>query len=151
MDSEYKRQVEELSKVWHAMFQASDYKAIESKFPRINRLSTTEIEIIRIISEKEDIIIRDILDIVKVPKSTFTNMINRLEKCGLINRLISDKDKRSYKLELTDDGKSVQKEHIEFERTVYGKIIMSLDTFEEREELLKLMRKIADNISKTNF
>ena len=41
----------------------------------------------------------------------------------------------------------VQDDHIKFEEEVYGKIITALDTYEEREEFLKLIRKIGENIS----
>ncbi|WP_275077572.1 MarR family winged helix-turn-helix transcriptional regulator [Clostridium botulinum] len=91
---------------------------------------------------------KDIVEILQIPKSTLTNMINRLEKRNLINRAISNRDKPSYKLELTDEGKLTQKEHIEFEKAIYEKIMMCLDTYDEREELLKLMREILRNISK---
>lgn len=71
-----------------------------------------------------------------------TNAIDRLEKRKYIRRIISKSDRRSYGLELTEEGRLLQKEHIDFEKTVYGELINSLDTFEEREELLKLLRKI---------
>ena len=147
MDKECKRQVDELNKLWHRMLIESNYKDIESKYSRIQGLSTNEIAIIRIISEKEEVIIKDILEILNLPKSTLTSIIDRLEKRNLIVRAISKRDRRSYKLELTEEGKIAQDEHIKFEEEVYGKIMVSLDTYEEREELLKLIRKIAENIS----
>jgi DNA-binding MarR family transcriptional regulator len=147
VDSEYKQQVNELSKIWHSMILTSKYKEIESKFYRIQRLSTAELSILRIIYEKEDVIIKDIVEILKIPKSTLTNTINRLEKYNIIERAISNKDKRSYKLILTEEGILTQEDHIEFEKEVYRKIMLSLDTYDEREELLTLIKKIAKNIS----
>ena len=125
----------------------SNYTDIESKYPNIQGLSTNELAIIRIISEKEEVIIKDILEVLNIPKSTLTSIIDRLEKRNLIIRAISKRDRRSYKLELTEKGKIVQDEHIKFEEEVYGKIMVSLDTYEEREDLLKLIRKIIENIS----
>lgn len=147
MDKECKRQVDELNKLWHHMLIESNYKDIEAKYLRIQALSTNEIAILRIISEKEEVIIKDILEILNLPKSTLTSIIDRLENRNLIVRAISKRDRRSYKLELTEEGKITQDEHIKFEEEIYGKIMISLDTYEEREELLKLIRKIADNIS----
>lgn len=142
MDKECKRQVNELNILWHRMLMESNYKDIESKYSNIQGLSTNELAIIRIISEKEEVIIKDILEILNIPKSTLTSIIDRLEKRNLISRAISKRDRRSYKLELTEKGKIVQDDHIKFEEEVYGKIIVSLDTYEEREDLLKLIRKI---------
>ncbi|MBU3153692.1 MarR family transcriptional regulator [Clostridium estertheticum] len=147
MDQEYKRQVDELNKLWHFMIVSSNYKDIESKFLRIQGLRNNELTILRIISEKENVIIKDILEVLNVPKSTLTSMIDRLEKRNLIIRTLSNKDRRSYKLELTKEGNMAQEEHSKFEEEVYGKIMISLDTYEDRENLLKLIRKMAYNIS----
>ena len=148
MDKNCKEQVNELNRLWHRMLAESNYQDIESKYANIQGLSTSEIAIIRFISEKEEVIIKDILEVLKIPKSTLTSIIDRLEKRDLIVRAISKRDRRSYKLELTEKGKIAQEEHIKFEEEVYGKIIVSLDTYEEREDLLKLIRKVVDNISK---
>lgn len=66
------------------MILVANYKNIESKFSRIQGLGTTEISILRIIFEKEDVIIKDIVDELKIPKITLTNVINRLDLIKLI-------------------------------------------------------------------
>ncbi|GEA31581.1 MarR family winged helix-turn-helix transcriptional regulator [Clostridium diolis] len=147
MDKDCKKQIDEFNILWHRMLFESSYKDIEAKYTRIKGLSDNEISIIRIISEKEEVIIRDILEILNIPKSTLTNMIDRLEKRNLIRRSISKRDRRSYKLDLTEEGKKAQEEHIKFEEEIYGKVMISLDTYEERENLLNIMRKIVYNIS----
>ncbi|OOM16075.1 MarR family winged helix-turn-helix transcriptional regulator [Clostridium saccharobutylicum] len=146
MDKECKRQINELNILWHEMLMKSNYKDIQSKYSNIQGLSTNELTIIKIISQKEEVIIKDILEVLNIPKSTLTSIIDKLEKHNFIIRAISKRDRRSYKLELTQKGKEVQDEHIRFEEEVYGKIITSLDTYEEREDFLKLIRKIATNI-----
>lgn len=146
MDKECKRQINELNILWHEMLMKSNYKDIQSKYSNIQGLSVNELTIIKIISQKEEVIIKDILEVLNIPKSTLTGIIDKLEKHNFIIRAISKRDRRSYKLELTQKGKEVQDEHIRFEEEVYGKIITSLDTYEEREHLLKLIRKIATNI-----
>jgi DNA-binding MarR family transcriptional regulator len=148
MDKECKKQIDELNKLWHVMLTEPKYNEIEKKYENLQELSTTEISVVRIISEKEDVIIKDIVDTLRLPKSTLTSIIDRLEKRNFIVRAISNRDRRSYKLELTEKGRKVQDEHMKFEDEVYGTIILALDTFEEREELLKLIRKISINISK---
>lgn len=147
MDKGFKRQVNEFNALWHSMFMEANYKDIEAKYPSIQVFSTNELSIIRIISEKEEVIIRDIVDVLNIPKSTLTSIIDRLEKNDIIVRAISKKDRRSYKLELTEKGMEVQKEHVKFEEEIYGKVISSLDTYEEREAFLVLVRKIVKNIS----
>ncbi|KHD36672.1 MarR family transcriptional regulator [Clostridium acetobutylicum] len=148
MDEEYKRQVKEFHELWHNMIAGSKHKDAEQRYTTIKKLSTTEISVIRIISEKEEVIIKDILEVLRLPKSTLTSMIDRLEKKGFIVRSISSRDRRSYRLVLTEKGKKAQKEHIKFEEETFGNVIEALDTYEEREEFLRLMKKIAKNILK---
>ena len=78
-------------------------------------------------------------------------MINRLEKRKMIKRTISSRDRRSYRLVLTEEGIQAQKEHLGLEERVYGSIMKCLDTCEEREELLKLMRKIVHNLKREDI
>ena len=133
MDKEINRQIDELNNLWHRILLTSNYSDLEKKYPRLKVLSENEIAIIRIISEGDEVIIKDIVDVLKIPKSTLTSMIDRLEKKNLIKRAISTKDRRSYKLELTEEGRKTQVEHDKFETEFYARIINSLDTYEEME------------------
>lgn len=156
MDKECKRQVDELNKLWHRMFTESNYKDIEVKYQDIKERSTTELSVIRIISEKEDVIIKDIIEALNIHKSTLTRIIDRLEKRNLIVRAISNRDRRSYRLELTEKGWVIQDKRIKFEEEVYVKIIFSPYTYEEREELLRFIKKLViifllDNIKNKYF
>lgn len=148
MDKGFKRQVNEFNALWHGMFMEANYKDIEARYPNIQVFSANELSIIRIISEKEEVIIKDIVDALNIPKSTLTSIIDKLEKNDIIVRAISKRDRRSYKLELTEKGIEVQEEHIKFEEELYGKVMSSLETYEEREAFLVLVRKIVRNISK---
>ena len=147
MDKECKKQINKLNALWHRILKVSNHKDLEQRYQNLHNLNTNEISIIRIISEKDEVIIKDILEILDVPKSTLTSMIDKLEESGILSRAISKRDRRSYKLELTEKGKIIQGEHIKYEEEIYGRIITSLDNYEEREEFLRLMKKIVDNIS----
>lgn len=149
MDNEKIKQVEEFSRLWHEMIKKSDFRKVEEQFPRISGLTTIEISIISIVSKNPDVILREICTYLDIPKSTLTNAIDRLEKRNYLNRIISKRDKRSYGLELTEEGYLAQKEHIDFEYTVYGRLLNSLDTEEEKQELFKLLRKIVNNFDCT--
>lgn len=146
MDTKNEKQIEELSSFWHAIIKQSSYSSIEDKFPRFSCLTTTEIGIISIVSKKPDVILREICSELDVPKSTLTNAIDRLESRKYINRIISKRDKRSFGLELTEEGKLAQKEHISYEKLIYGGLLAALDTDKERQEFLRLLKKIVCNL-----
>ena len=149
MNSENKKQIEEFSELWHEMMKKSNFRKVEEQFPRISGLTTIEISIISIVSKNPDVILREICTYLDIPKSTLTNAVDRLEKRNYLNRIISKRDKRSYGLELTAEGHLAQKEHIDFEYTVYGRLLNTLDTEEEKQELFKLFRKIVHNFDGT--
>ena len=146
MSDESTKHIEEFSELWHLMMKKSNFSKIEEQFPRINGLTTIEISIISIVSKNPDVILGEIVSSLDIPKSTLTNAIDRLEKRNYINRIISKRDRRSYGLELTEEGHIAQREHIDFEYTVYGRLLNALDTDEEKQELFKLLRKIVNNI-----
>ncbi len=56
------------------------------------------------VAKKSDIIMKDICTSLDMPKSTLTNMVNRLERKGYLNRTISRRDLRSYGLALRARG-----------------------------------------------
>jgi DNA-binding MarR family transcriptional regulator len=146
MNNESVKQIEEFSELWHKIMKKSQFSNLEDQFPRIKGLTTTEIGIISIVSKYPDVILGEICSYLNIPKSTLTNAVDRLEKRKYINRTISKKDRRSYGLELTEEGHLAQKEHNELEQAVYGRLLNALDSNEEREELFKLLRKIVNNL-----
>jgi DNA-binding MarR family transcriptional regulator len=138
--------IKEFGNLWRIFISYSNqYKTME-EFPRIEKLTTMEISIIRIVYEREDVILKEICTMLDIPKSTLTSAIDRLERLNYVNRTISKRDRRSYGLQLTEEGKAVKSEHLAFEKKLYGYILSALDTNNERKEFLKLFRKIVENI-----
>ncbi|AZV56680.1 MarR family transcriptional regulator [Clostridium sp. AWRP] len=146
MSKSNKNQIEEFSELWHQIIKKSNFRKVEDQFQRLNGLTTIEISIINIVSKNPDVILGEIVLALDIPKSTLTNAINRLEKRNYINRIISKRDRRSYGLKLTEEGYLAQKEHLNFEYTVYERLLDALDTNAEKQELFKLFRKIINNL-----
>ncbi|MEW8994251.1 MarR family winged helix-turn-helix transcriptional regulator [Clostridium sp.] len=140
------RLIEEFANLWRMFSSYSNQYRTMEEFPRIERLNTMEISIIRIVCDREDVILKEICTMLDIPKSTLTSAIDRLERLNYLNRTISKRDRRSYGLQLTDEGEKVKNEHLAFEKKLYGYVLNALDTNDEREEFLKLFRKIVNNI-----
>ncbi|OYO93678.1 DNA-binding MarR family transcriptional regulator [Lachnotalea glycerini] len=143
----FNQQVQEFNALWHQILMLDQKKDFKQKYPNFLELTTNEISVIHIVSENPDIILKSICEILNLPKSTLTNTINRLEEKGYLFRTITKKDLRSYGLSLTEKGIQTQKEHIEYEHQVFGKILETLD-IEERIEFLMLMKKITMKLIK---
>ncbi len=66
-----------------------------------------------------------------------------------MKRVISQRDRRSFGLEMTDEGKIAQQEHRESERVLWEKVLGSYETSNERIELIRLLKILAKNINGT--
>lgn len=140
------QQVREFGTLWHQLLMLEQKKDCEQKFSKFLELTTNEISVIHIVSENPDVILKGICKILDLPKSTLTNTINRLEEKEYLFRKITKKDLRSYGLSLTEKGIRAQKEHMEYESQVFGRILGSLES-NERTELLTLLKKIIMNLT----
>lgn len=133
--------IKRLDELYHLLLQQN--LASESKCPKeIKDLTPLDISVVNIVAFNPDIIIREIAGKLNIPNSTLTSSLNRLEKKGIANRIISSRDRRSFGLILTDKGLKVQQIHLEFERAFFESILAKLDTHEERALLLDLLKKI---------
>ncbi|AYD40791.1 MarR family transcriptional regulator [Clostridium fermenticellae] len=146
MDDKDDKYVGLLTKSWNKMFKIGNYTTLPDQFEELKELTPREIGIIAIVYDKPDIILREICDFLSVPKSSMTSMIDRLEKRDYIKRIISNRDRRSYGVELTEKGRKVQNQHEQYKRMIFEKIIDSLDSNEEQEEFVRLVDKITANI-----
>lgn len=125
------------------------YKIINSKFmneysDKTKGISMIDFRVLRVVAENPGKQIKDLLNILKIPNSTLTSVINRLEKKGIIKRVISPEDRRSFNLEITDLGKDIQEEHMKFDRDVARKYLEATDNEEEKKFLIKFLKKLAN-------
>lgn len=144
MEKDIDNQVSELSKIFHDFLIFRNNSETEKRFSKLDGFSANEISIISIIGHNENVILKDIINAIKVPKSTLTGLINKLEKNGLVRRAINDSDKRSYKLELTEEGIEISNEHDEFDKVVSGEMLSYLSNNEERKEFIRLLGKVVN-------
>ena len=91
---------------------------------------------------RKDMLLREFLENVKIPKSTLTSIVNRLEQKGYLKRVINPRDRRSYGLELTDKGEQFYDLYQAYQSEMGSKILSGLDA-DEQMQLLYLLKKIA--------
>lgn len=140
-------EIEELDKVYHALVVSMQKTSEELWKDKLQGISTVEVSILSIIERKPDVILKEITQILGVPASTLTNAIDRLEKRGLLTRVISQRDRRSFGLALTEDGKLAQQEHRQSETLLWQKILCAYDTSEERSEFIRLLSILAEKLA----
>jgi DNA-binding MarR family transcriptional regulator len=140
------KEIQELDKVWHKLILILQKTSEELWKDKLEGVSTIEVSILSVIEKKPDVILKEIVEILGVPGSTLTNAIDRLEKRGLITRVISKRDRRSFRLELTKDGHAAQVEHKKSEEILWRRVLNSYEAASERKELIRLLGKLADNL-----
>jgi DNA-binding MarR family transcriptional regulator len=106
------------------------------------------LHVLAIAGAKPDVILREVKDYLDVPNSTLTGIIDRLESKGLIERVISVRDRRSYGLKLTGKGREVREEQRRIRRSAAARMLEALDSDAERDAFTAMMVKIGDRISR---
>ncbi len=84
-----------------------------------------------------------IAELLSIDKTTIGDIIQRLVNKGLLLRETNAKDKRSKRVELTDEGRRVVQEVIRVRAAIADDILSPL-TPRERATLIKLLRKLVD-------
>ncbi len=109
-------------------------------------VTAIELSILRMVGDDPDAILKEISERLQVPGSTLTNAVDRLEKRNLLIRSISKRDRRSFGLILTEEGKKLFQEHEKAEQMAWNRILSALESDEEIELFLSLVKKIAEGI-----
>ena len=135
-------QISAFLQTWHQLLKLDQQMNPEQKYKEFLALNINGINVISFVSQQPDVILKDISSVLDLPKSTLTSIVSRLERKGYILRIISQRDLRSYGLRLTEKGILAQKEHLEYEKEVFGAVLGTLEA-DERKELVRLMSKIA--------
>ncbi|MCQ2972318.1 MAG: MarR family transcriptional regulator [archaeon] len=128
---------EKLAQIFKKIVKSTYVENVKEKYLDASKFSDLEIGVINFISENGQVRFKEITTTLEIPKSTLTNLINRLEKQEVLVRERNPKDKRSYLLTLTEKGISVQKDCLAMEKEIYSKMLANLSN-KDKKDLLKL-------------
>lgn len=113
---------------------------------RLKGVTVLDVNIMQVVLDHPDVILREVGKVLETACSTLTSAVNRLENRGLLNRVISNRDLRSFGLELTDEGRAAVLEYREAKKRVIACVLDTLDNDEEREQFLLLVQKIVNKL-----
>ncbi len=95
---------------------------------------------------REGQIQKDIAERSGKDRPTTTRILDHLEQKGLVYKQIGENDRRSFKVYITDKGKSLIQETIPIEKHV-DEVIKKCISVEEYETLMKLMIRIGSHVN----
>ncbi|MDR2789330.1 MAG: MarR family transcriptional regulator [Candidatus Accumulibacter sp.] len=99
--------------------------------------------ILSILGESESMSQRELLEMLHVRSASLSELLIKLEKSGAIIRRRSEKDRRNFLLQLTEQGRIELAEHSQ-RRRQGAKHLFSVLTDVERESLATLLTRLVD-------
>jgi DNA-binding MarR family transcriptional regulator len=114
--------------------------------PRLRGMAQIDLHILKMIAERPQALLKDVGNELRLPPSTLTSAINRLEKRGLLERHVHPHDRRSYDLKLTPKGWEIKGEHDQVDREITLRLLDTLDSESERQQFVTLLVKITTGL-----
>jgi DNA-binding MarR family transcriptional regulator len=106
-------------------------------------LSPAQMHTVEIIGHNQDMRMKELAERLGVTTGTLTVGVDKLEKLGLVQRKPHEKDRRSWLIVLTDQGKKMYEQHHKYHQDFTNEISrdLTLDQIETLTDHLDIMLK----------
>lgn len=141
-----KKQVETLDRIWHRAFNYFIQYDLLTFGDALGGVTVLEVAILEMVDSRSPVLMKDILENTGVPASTLTGAVDRLEKREYLERVISKRDRRSFGLKLTREGRNVLTKHSNVKQRFFANMLSSLDDSSERERFLSYLERVVERI-----
>jgi DNA-binding MarR family transcriptional regulator len=103
-------------------------------------------QVLKLVASQDGIILREIREALGMPNSTLTSTIDRLEERGLVRRTISERDRRSYAIELTAGGRAYMALQDQSERDLARRILQALGTEQDQQTFIDILSRVVSQL-----
>jgi len=142
------KQIEAINELFHQIWFAVMFNRPDYKSEIIQKLSFVEMHLIGMAYDHPDMILKEIREYLRIPQTTLSSIIAKLEKQDILRRIINHRDMRSFSLEVTGLGKKILDTHKEYDFKQAKEVILALDE-NERDEFIRMFRKMANKINQS--
>jgi len=118
----------------------------EFRARELRGLTFSDVHVINMAYEEPDILLKDIRERLKIPQTTLSSIVGKLEKKGYLQRVINPRDYRSFSLKVTAKGKKMMDAHNKLDHEQSRHMLECLDE-EEHVEFIRLFAKVADRFA----
>lgn len=146
IDNISKDQIFRFNQAFHKLWFKLMTSRPESKSQKLKGLTFLDMHVITMAYEEPDTILRDIREKLRIPQTTLSSIVAKLEKRGFLQRRINSRDYRSFSLNITELGKETMEAHMKMDHEQNRHILGSLEP-EERDEFIRLFTKVADRFN----
>jgi DNA-binding MarR family transcriptional regulator len=126
-------------------FLSARFKETEGIFANRLEVSERELACLRTLATDGPMITKALGGRFRVPVSTMTGLVDRMEKKGLVRRVPGRRDRRSIELELTPAGSLALREHGRGIEAIARGMLEALPDRDQRA-LIAILRRIRDRI-----
>lgn len=144
-----RRHVRTLDRIWHRAFIHFIQYDLTTFGSALDGVTALEVAILEMVDSRPPVLLKDIIEDTGVPASTLTGAVDRLENRGYLNRIISRRDRRSFGLNLTGEGKNALEEHRKAEQRFFAGVLSALDDGRERERFLADLERVVEQIPRS--
>ncbi|PKM50144.1 MAG: hypothetical protein CVV02_12845 [Firmicutes bacterium HGW-Firmicutes-7] len=113
----------------------------------LEKLTVAELGVLNLMEQIPDLSTREAVQLMDIPSSTLTSIIDRMERKKLLSRKICSTDKRTFRLELTDYGNQVMAIRKAYKNNIFSLVYEALENDLDRETFIKLVEKISNRIT----
>jgi DNA-binding MarR family transcriptional regulator len=136
-----------LREAWHILMRYYNRHYIVAIEKKLGGITSLELDILDHAARNPDSMIKDIRKSLRVRGSTFTAALDRLNERGYLERAISSRDRRSFNLHITQEGKRAHLQCVALDHEFLQKLLHALRAPEERQGLIATLHKAAISIT----
>ena len=125
------------------------FKESEILFASRLEVSDRELALLRTLVAEGPMITKELGGRFRVPVSTMTGLVDRMEKRGLVRRVPGRRDRRSIELEATPAGALALREHARGLEAIARGLLEALPE-RDQQALITILRKVADRLDGTS-
>ena len=119
-----------------------NFKAVDDTCLSLTEnLTSRELQLISFVGSSQRVIMRQIADMLDVPMSTATGIVDKLVNRNFLQRSHSKEDRRTVNIELDEEGQSVFDLYQRLKEQMTGQVLSILSS-EESEHFMDLLEKI---------
>lgn len=142
-DTDTEKLTERIHRIAHRLVGLIDLSEQKSA-GTIKGLSNIEISVLVRLYKNPQIIMRELSEDLRISKSSMTGIVDHLEELGYLRRVTNRSDRRSYALEITEEGKAAQIQHEEYEKQACLRFIEAMKICDIPEDYLDQTDKLLD-------
>lgn len=132
----------------HRLVAAFSLQNLAKWDARLDGLAALDVGIIHHSARNPGITVGEVRRILDIPNSTLSSAVNRLERRGLLHRVINADDRRSYGLVVTEKGLAVEEAHRALDQRLAELCCRAVPDDAQRSQFLRSLESVVRELKR---